>query len=148
MWRYSLIGILLWETAHLWQNSVCARKIFFLVITYFSSFCFPQMKALVLNSVKSASLPCQCIQQTELSVPIDKFMERWVNFIHHKVQINYLGQQIERSQGNVSSVYIECETKACHCFQKKQNCLGFRIVEWPAWNCSCLFNSNLVLFLI
>lgn len=38
-----------------------------------------------------------------------------------------MGQQIERSQGNVSSVYAECETKACHGFQKKQNYLGFRI---------------------
>lgn len=141
---------MLWETAHLWQNfKVYACKIFFLVFTYYSSCCFSQMKALVFNHVKSASLLCPTyLQQTELSVPTDKSVERWVNFIHHKVQINYLGQQIEWSQWNVSSVYTECETKACHRFQKKQNCLGFRIAEWPAWNCSGLFNSSLVLFLI
>lgn len=90
------------------------------------------MKAVVFNHVKSASLPYQCVPQTELSVPTDKSLERGVHFFHHKVQINYLGQQIERSQGNVSSVSTECETKACHHFQKKQNYLGFRTAEWPA----------------
>jgi len=49
-----------------------------------------------------------------LFVPTDKLMERSVNVIHHKAQNNDLGQQVKRSQGNMSSVYMGCETKACH----------------------------------